>query len=320
MATSIHELRGMIGAVDNDNRPRWRVGLPSSPSLPAVPGPGGSVEYELPTLTSRLDSRTGILWAEMHHHERACYTPALVDDSRELQLRLKAVLDDRPTAEMPVRYLVWTSAAAGAFSLGGDLAFFTRCIRAGDRATLTSYAYRCIDVLYDNYYALDLPILTVALVKGDAIGGGLELMLTNDIVIAERDARFGLPEVLFNLFPGMGAFSFLKRRLGERQARELIEDGRTRSADELHAMGLIDVVCEPGEAEAALERFVSANDQRFPMLRTLRRACKRVDPVGRQELLAIVDLWIELAMELGSTELRRMDVLARLQERRRAAR
>ncbi len=319
MATSIHELRDMIGAVDNDNRPRWRVGTAALHPLPSVPGAGGTVEHELPTLTSRLDAEAGILWAEMHHVERACYTQALVDDSRELQLRLKTVLRDRPAREMPFRYLVWTSGAPGVFSLGGDLAFFTRCIRDGDRAALTAYAYRCIDVLYDNYYDLDLPILTVALVKGDAIGGGLESMLTNDLVIAERDARFGLPEVLFNLFPGMGGFSFLRRRLGERQARELIEDGRTRSADELHRLGLIDLVCEPGEAEATLERYVAANTARFATLRTLRRACKRVDPVGRQELLAIVDLWLDLAMELGPTELRRMDVLARLQERRRAA-
>jgi DSF synthase len=319
MATSIHELRGMIGPVDNDNQPRWRVGSAGSPSIPDAPGGGGSVEHELSTLTSRLDARAGILWAEMHHDERACFTPALVDDSRELQLRLKAELHDRPACEMPFRYLVWTSGAAGAFSLGGDLGFFTRSIRAGDRTSLTAYAYRCIDVLCDNYYALDLPILTVALVKGDAMGGGLESMLTNDIVIAERDTRFGLPEILFNLFPGMGGFSFLKRRLGERQARQLIEDGCTRSAEELHAMGLIDIVCEPGQGEAALDRFVAENARRFSMLRTLRRACRRVDPVGRQELLAIVDLWLDLAMELGPTDLRRMDTLARLQERRRAA-
>ena len=53
--------------------------------------------------------------------------------------------------------------------------------------------------------------MTVALIQGDAIGGGFEAMLTNDVVIAERTAKFGLPEILFNLFPGMGAHSFLKR-------------------------------------------------------------------------------------------------------------
>ena len=83
-------------------------------------------------------------------------------------------------------------------------------IRDQDEATLRAYAYRCIDILYDNYRGLDLPIMTVALVQGDAIGGGFEAMLTNDVVIAERDAKFGLPEILFNLFPGMGAHSFLR--------------------------------------------------------------------------------------------------------------
>ena len=99
--------------------------------------------------------------------------------------------------------------------------------------------------------------MTVALVQGDAIGGGFEAMLTNDVVIAERAAKFGLPEILFNLFPGMGAHSFLRRRVGERMARVLIEDGRSRSADEMRELGLVDVVCEPGEGEATLRQFVA---------------------------------------------------------------
>ena len=109
-------------------------------------------------------------------------------------------------------------------------------------------------MLYDNYRGLDLPIMTVALVQGDAIGGGFEAMLTNDLVIAERGAKFGLPEILFNLFPGMGAHSFLKRRVGDRLARLLIEDGKTRSADELQELGLVDIVCEPGRGRADLAR------------------------------------------------------------------
>ena len=63
---------------------------------------------------------------------------------------------------------------------------------------------------------MDLPILTVALIQGDAVGGGFEAMLTDDIVIAEQGAKFGLPEILFNLFPGMGGYSFLRRKVAWR--------------------------------------------------------------------------------------------------------
>ena len=102
-------------------------------------------------------------------------------------------------------------------------------------------------------------------------------------------------------------------------ARSLIEDGRTRSADELHELGLVDVVCEPGEGEAAL-RALRRRPRvgRFSTDLALKRVRQRTDLLSKAELIDIVDLWVELALELGEPELRRMDCLARHQERRRA--
>lgn len=319
MAVSRYELHGLLGHIDNDNMP-----LPSETRRPAYLRPvthfdrASRIEVDMPTMRTTLERESGILWASMKHKDRACYTPDLVADSRDYQAHLREACAGMSTSEMPFRYMVWTSETPGAFSLGGDLSFFTQCVRTGDEAALRRYAYKCIDVLHDNYNALDLPILTVALVRGDAIGGGLESMITNDIVIAERTAKFGLPEILFNLFPGMGGYSFLVRKIGERAARAFVEDGRSRSAEEMHELGLVDVVCEPGEGEQALRDFISKEGRRFNTLRTLRRACKRVDPLPKKELLDIVDMWVDLAMELGPDELRRMDCLARVQQKKRA--
>ena len=55
--------------------------------------------------------------------------------------------------------------------------------------------------------SFNLPFTTISLVQGDALGGGFEAALCGDIIIAEKQARFGFPEVLFNLFPGMGAYN-----------------------------------------------------------------------------------------------------------------
>ncbi len=158
----------------------------------------------------------------------------------------------------------------------------------------------------------------MALVQGDAIGGGFEAMLTNDLIIAERGSKFGLPEILFGLFPGMGGYSFLRRRVGHRLARTLLEDGRTRSADEMHELGLIDIVCEKGEGEAAMLRYAQERGPRFETELALARMRRRADPIGREELVDIVELWADLALKLGEPELRRMDALARHQERQRA--
>jgi DSF synthase len=272
------------------------------------------VRYE--TLETELDAESGILWGTMRHPERACFTPALMADGRHFQrlLRERCAGSTRP----PFRYLAWRSAARGAWSLGGDLSAFTRLIRAGDGETLRAYARGAVETLHANHEAYDLPIMTVALVQGDAIGGGFEAMLTNDLVVAERGAKFGLPEVLFGLFPGMGAHSFLRRKVGERMARTLIEDGRSRSADEMRELGLVDIVCEKGEGEAVVLRHAQERAGRFELDLAMARMRRRSDPVTAEELYDIVELWADLALRLGEPELRRMDALARHQERLRA--
>jgi DSF synthase len=276
------------------------------------------VRYD--NLEAELDAQAGILWGTMLHPERACFTPGLMADGLQFQrlLRERCAGAAATNGRLPFRYLAWRSAARGAWSLGGDLASFTRLIRAGDRETLRAYAHGAVETLHANYLAYDLPMLTVALVQGDAIGGGLEAMLTNDLVIAERGAKFGLPEVLFGLFPGMGAYSFLRRKVGDRMARMLIEDGKTRGADEMRELGLVDIVCEKGEGEAVMLRHADERAGRFGLDLAMARVRRRSDPVTAEELYDIVELWTDLALRLGEPELRRMDALARHQERQRA--
>ncbi len=283
-----------------------------------VPLRRGLPDIVLPNIHARLEAESGILWAEMQHPERACFTPALMHDGRLFQEHLTR-LYGHDDATPPFRYLAWTSRARGAWSLGGDLTTFVTLIRRQDRAGLAAYARRAIDVLYDNYRALDLPVLTVAVIEGDAIGGGFEAMLTNDIVIAERGTKFGLPEILFNLFPGMGAYSFLRRRVGEARARALIEDGRSRSAEEMHELGLVHHLVDRGEARETLRRIARERAAAFRTDLTLARVRRRVDALTREELDDVVDMWVDLALGLSDSDLRRMEVLARHQQRKRAA-
>ncbi|HET6469091.1 MAG TPA: crotonase/enoyl-CoA hydratase family protein [Geminicoccaceae bacterium] len=314
MALSTRGLQTLMGRVENDNRPLALV--PARPAARPLPQ-ARALEFDYRHLATRLEVDSKILWARMQHAERACYTPELMRDMREFQLSLRDGYAGLRASEMPVRYLVWASDAPRVWSLGGDLTSFTAMIRGRDEAGLRSYAHLAIDIIYENYVSMDLPILTVGLIEGDAIGGGFEAMLTDDIVIAERGAKFGLPEILFNLFPGMGAYSFLKRRVGPVTARRLIEDGITRSADEMKELGLVDIVCDKGQAEATLRGFEEENRNRFATLHTLKRVRDRIDPVSRRELMDVVDLWVELAMQLNESDLRRMDCLARVQQKRR---
>jgi hypothetical protein len=83
--------------------------------------------------------------------------------------------------------------AAGIFNLGGDLDLFGRLITAGDRAGLRHYAHVCVEGQYRRAVGLDLPVHTICLVQGDALGGGFEAALSHDVIVAERGTRFGLP-------------------------------------------------------------------------------------------------------------------------------
>ncbi len=89
----------------------------------------------------------------------------------------------------------------GIYNLGGDLSYFGDCIRRRDREALRAYAHKCCEMVWHGYTAFKQPIVLVGLIQGDALGGGFECAMSCGVVIAERQARFGMPEVLFNLFP-----------------------------------------------------------------------------------------------------------------------
>ena len=275
------------------------------------------LQDELDELTIRFEPDQAALWCLVNHTERPCFTQRLLDQIRALQTRLRqglahAVMD----GSMPVRTIVWGSGFPGIWNLGGDLALFTRLIRAGAEEELRHYAYTCVDAVYQNLTKMGLPILTIGLVQGDALGGGFEHALTNDVIIAERDSRMGLPEILFNLFPGMGAYSLLCRRLDAARAQKLILSGRLYAAAELEELGLVDQVVGPGEGPAAVRQYLERNRRRHATLLALSRVRHRCQPVTYDELIDVTDVWVETAMGLNEADLRRMEHLVRAQHRR----
>jgi DSF synthase len=266
------------------------------------------------------DQNWGILWLRMRHPERACFTPELMRDMRRVQLRLKELFGGiRDPRDLPFQWLVWASDAPRAWSLGGDLSTFCRFIREGDRAGLQAYAELAVEILHDNYRSLDLPIMTTALVEGDALGGGFEAILTDDLVVAERGAKFGLPEILFNMFPGMGASSLLIRKLGSAAATRLILSGQSWTAEEAEQAGAVSLIAEPGTAKATLLRYIDTHRARLPGEIALHQSRRRAEGLGLDEMLDVVRIWTELTLGLGEDSLRRMQALARVQERKRGA-
>jgi len=134
--------------------------------------------------------------------------------------------------------------------------------------------------------------------------------------VAEEGSGLGLPEVLFGLFPGMGAYSFLCRRMAPQQAEKIILDGRVYSAEEMHALGVVDVLVKKGEGRGAVEALIRQH-QRIPQSYLAMNAARNLaQAVSHDELLEITKVWVDSALVLGDKSLRTMDRLVKAQTRR----
>jgi enoyl-CoA hydratase len=125
----------------------------------------------------------------------------------------------------------------------------------------------------------------IAAVEGPALGGGLELVLACDLVVASRTARFGLPEVSRGLVATCGALFRAPHALPANLARELLLTGEAIDADRAYAGGLVNVVTEPGGAVAAAVALAE-------------RICANA-PVAVQASLVAVNRWLAAAEEFG---------------------
>ena len=238
-----------------------------------------------------------------------CYSLAAMGEMQQ-------VLDDIRANPGLVRHLVMTSDVPKVFNFGGDLALFVLLVRAADIESLKLYGRRCIDLVWWLENAADIGVHTTVLSQGDTLGGGLESIMPFHKIIFERSAQAGFPEVLFNLFPGMGAWDFTIRKAGFAVANEMILSGRLYSAEELLYRRMVDLVVDDGEGEAAIERVLREVDPRHRGTLAALRARRLVAPITLEQLTAVVDQWAESALGLTDRDLRLMERLARAQARK----
>ncbi len=267
-------------------------------------------------LEVKIDPELKAVWLYLNSHPRACFTLTLLKELETFQYILKNN-DGRLSHNgevVDIEYSIFTSRHP-VFSFGGDLELFIKCIENNDPESLREYARLCIDGMYANYTGRDLGITTISLVNGNALGGGFECALSGHVVIAERSSEMGFPEVLFNLFPGMGAFNLLTKRVSTNVAEKMMISGRLYDAEELHDIGLVDYLVEDGGGRLAVNSFISVNQKRRSTMKALRRVHQITSQIDYQQLLDIVDIWIESAFKINKKDLRTMSRLVRSQQK-----
>jgi DSF synthase len=262
---------------------------------------------------------TAALWTFMNPRGTPCFSLGLLNDIRSHDAELERSKGCLSLAgeEHELRYYVGGSHVRGIYNLGGDLALFLLLIKARDRDALFHYARRCIDCLWARIRSFGAPgLTTISLVQGDALGGGFESVLASDVIIAEENAKLGLPEVLFNLFPGMGAYSLLSRRIGRRAAEDMILSGRIYTARELYDLGVVDVLAADGQGEREVQDWMRRNERRGNALRGVYACRQVVNPVTREELDRVTDFWVDRALQLGDKDLKMMSRVVHSQLKR----
>jgi DSF synthase len=266
-----------------------------------------------------FDPTTKTIWGFFNPQGTPCFSLRLLADIRAHDRALEVNHGKVRVAgeEHEANYYVAASRVPGIYNLGGDLSLFMLLIKTRDREALLNYGKLCIDNIHPRINNYHCPTLTtISLVQGDALGGGFETALASDIIIAEESATMGLPEILFNLFPGMGAYNLLARRIGMKAAEKLILCGELFSAAKLHEMGVVDVLAPDGQGESVTQEWIRKNMKRRNGFQAVQEAKRVVQPISREDLDRVVEIWVDAALRLDEKDIKMMHRLVRSQQRR----
>jgi len=278
--------------------------------LKDIPATRTEIEKE-PQLKTFYDSKNKAGWLLMKGEPRPSFTPTLL---RDISDYFDSIVEEmHETNGDKYDFLISGSDVEGVFNLGGDLDLFSRLIRENDRDGLMGYATQSIDLVYRNMIHLGTDLTTITLVQGDALGGGFESAISANVVVAERGVKMGLPEVLFNLFPGMGAYSILSRKIGYAAAERMILSGSLYSAEQLFDMGVVDILAEEGEGELAVYRYIKAAKRTANTYRSMQKVKDICNQISYKELEDIAKVWTDAALQLTAKDLRMMERLVRRQ-------
>lgn len=198
-----------------------------------------------------------------------------------------------PDLEQHAHALIIYSQLNSGFSAGADLRETYFRTQDMDKETAAASVRESLERTHHVMNTMDAsPLTTIAAVHGVTFGGGLELALTCDLIIADKTARFCLPELRLGLIPGFGGIPRLKRDLGNAVVRDLLLTGRSFNVTKAQQIGLVSQVVAEGQA-LRVARATAAQLAKFDR-RTAMAAKSFVKPIPYDELRREIDVFCEL--------------------------
>lgn len=220
-----------------------------------------TAEREYRTLRVTRDAEGFVVTVELHRPEALnAMNTAMGEDFLAC---FEALAWDRG-----VRAVVLTGAGERAFCVGGDLK---------EREGMSDETWRRQHEIFEAgaFKLLRCPVPVIAAVEGYAFGGGCELAVLSDFIVAGETAVFAVPEITRGIFPGIGGTQILPRVLGAPLARELIFTGRRLPAREAKAAGMVNHIVPAGEAQARAQEIAAVIAQNGPV--AVRQAKKAIN-------------------------------------------
>jgi len=245
---------------------------------------GQSISWEL---------KSGVLEVALHRE------PCNEIGMQSLQ-ELEQLVSALPALEESAHALIFYSKQAPGFCAGGDLRELYHGMQGMDKKAALAGIRDFHQRIHHVMNTLDAcPLTTIAAVHGIVFGGGLELALVCDLIVADKTARFCFPELRLGLIPGFGGIPRLKRDLGNAVVRDLLLTGRSFNVTKAQQIGLVSQVVGEGEA-LRVSRGTAIQLGKFDR-RTAVEAKRFIKPIPydelRQEIDIVCDLYTRPAVE-----------------------
>ena len=264
----------------------------------------------------RYDAKTEAVWVYGNPSKCPCLNISMLQELHETQTGLIDYFKHHNMqTKTPVKFFVYASQVPDVYNYGGDVETIYNVAKNRNRQEIEKCAKLAIKAMYLNFTNFGLPIHTLTLVEGDAMGGGFEKALSFGRIIAEEQSRFGLQQMRFNMLPGSGIYSFLVRMMGIKNADEVITSAKIYSASEMHDMGAVSVVARKGEGKKEVDKYLRQYKKSFRAMQALEKAKFRYAPFDFSELEYMAELFVDTIVNMDQSDLKMLKKLSEAQEK-----